>query len=246
MTFTSFEAGWLADRACLLARLGDPLGALDAIGEADGSLAGREGRLVEAMLAYTRGLLAWRRGDLAEAQRHTGEAVATWRDTGARLDAADALETLGSLACARARFAEGIPLIGAAAAAREAFGYRGAGPAACRQDAADAVGAAEEALGGEVVGQLLADGATMRLDEALDGARRSIGGRKRPGAGWASLTPTEEQVVRLVAEGLRNEAIAQRLYLAPGTVKNHLSHIFSKVGVASRAELAVEAVRRQA
>jgi DNA-binding CsgD family transcriptional regulator len=95
-----------------------------------------------------------------------------------------------------------------------------------------------------VVGQLLADGAAMPLDEALELARRSIGGRKRPGAGWTSLTPTEEQVVRLVAEGLRNEAIAQRLHLAPGTVKNHLSHVFSKVGVASRAELAVEALRR--
>ena len=69
---------------------------------------------------------------------------------------------------------------------------------------------------------------------------------KRPDAGWASLTPTELQVVGLVAEGLRNDTIATRLYLSTGTVKNHLSHIFTKLGVTNRAELAAEALRREA
>ena len=84
----------------------------------------------------------------------------------------------------------------------------------------------------------------MSLEDALAYAARGSGGRKRPGSGWASLTPTELQVVELVAEGLRNDTIAGRLYLSPGTVKNHLSHVFTKLGVTNRAELAAEAMRR--
>ena len=49
------------------------------------------------------------------------------------------------------------------------------------------------------------------------------------------------EVVRLVGEGLRNDAIARRLFIAPGTVKVHLSHIFAKLGIATRAELAAQA-----
>jgi DNA-binding CsgD family transcriptional regulator len=67
------------------------------------------------------------------------------------------------------------------------------------------------------------------------------GGRKRPPTGWASLTPAERGVVRFVGEGLRNDAIARRLFIAPGTVKVHLSHIFAKLGITSRAELAAQA-----
>jgi two-component system nitrate/nitrite response regulator NarL len=51
----------------------------------------------------------------------------------------------------------------------------------------------------------------------------------------------EREVVRLVGEGLRIDAIARRLFIAPGTVKVHLSHIFAKLGITTRAELAVQA-----
>lgn len=84
----------------------------------------------------------------------------------------------------------------------------------------------------------------MSLDEAVEYALRRGGGRKRPDAGWASLTPAERQVVQLVTEGLRNDAIARRMYVAPGTVKHHVSHIFAKLGIESRAELVAAARRR--
>ena len=57
----------------------------------------------------------------------------------------------------------------------------------------------------------------------------------------ASLTPTELQVARLVGQGLRNDAIARRLFIAPGTVKVHLTHIFAKLGITTRTELAAQA-----
>jgi predicted ATPase/DNA-binding CsgD family transcriptional regulator len=83
-------------------------------------------------------------------------------------------------------------------------------------------------------------GAAIRYS-LLDYAARKGGGRKRPATGWASLTPAELEVARLAAEGLRNDAIATRLFIAAGTVKVHLSHIFAKLGITTRAELAARA-----
>ena len=60
----------------------------------------------------------------------------------------------------------------------------------------------------------------------------------RPAVGWPSLTDAELPVVRLAAEGLANTEIATRLFLSRYTVETHLKHVFAKLGVESRAELA--------
>lgn len=52
----------------------------------------------------------------------------------------------------------------------------------------------------------------------------------------ASLTRRETEVLLLIAEGNRNQEIAQTLFLSPATVKTHVNHIFSKLGVANRVE----------
>lgn len=83
--------------------------------------------------------------------------------------------------------------------------------------------------------------AVMRAHGLRRGAR---GPRRRPSSGWDSLTPSEVDVVRLVVEGLSNPAIAQRLFVSRHTVETHLRHVFAKLGVASRTELAVEAAPR--
>ena len=54
-----------------------------------------------------------------------------------------------------------------------------------------------------------------------------------------SLTNRERDIVRVVLEGASNRVIADRLGLREQTVKNHLSSIFSKLGVSSRLELAL-------
>lgn len=48
------------------------------------------------------------------------------------------------------------------------------------------------------------------------------------------LTPREHEVVMLVAEGLTNAQIAERLWIAPGTVRRHLQNAFAKLGVHTR------------
>jgi DNA-binding NarL/FixJ family response regulator len=52
-----------------------------------------------------------------------------------------------------------------------------------------------------------------------------------------ALTPREIEIVRMVAEGLRNRAIATRLSISEGTVKVHLHNIYEKLGVDGRLEL---------
>ena len=100
---------------------------------------------------------------------------------------------------------------------------------------------ARHALGDDGFAQAWEQGQALALDDAVAFAARKGGGRKRPATGWASLTPAELEVIRLVGEGLRNDAIAQRLFIAPGTVKVHLTHIFTKLSITTRAELAVQA-----
>ena len=57
----------------------------------------------------------------------------------------------------------------------------------------------------------------------------------------SSLTERERQVIILIAEGLKNKQIAERLFISPTTVTHHLSSIYSKLGVTDRLELVVYA-----
>jgi DNA-binding CsgD family transcriptional regulator len=100
------------------------------------------------------------------------------------------------------------------------------------------------ALGRKALRELLAEGSRLSLRETIDYASRGKGARKRPQKGWESLTSTELAVVRLLTDGLTNSGIAEKMLIAPGTVKAHLSHIFTKTGVSRRAELAAMATRR--
>jgi DNA-binding NarL/FixJ family response regulator len=59
----------------------------------------------------------------------------------------------------------------------------------------------------------------------------------------STLTERERQVLVLVAEGLSNAEIGGRLYLGSGTVKDHVSAILAKLGVASRVQAALAAQR---
>jgi DNA-binding CsgD family transcriptional regulator len=107
----------------------------------------------------------------------------------------------------------------------------------------EATASAVDALLGHNAGQAVRDGEGLSLDDATAYARRARGERGRPAAGWGSLTPTEHQVVDLVVDGLNNPQIADRLLMSRGTVKAHLAHIYRKLAVANRAELAASAAR---
>lgn len=64
-----------------------------------------------------------------------------------------------------------------------------------------------------------------------------------PSDGLHLLTPRETEVLRLLAEGLSNRALAERLFVSEKTVKTHVSSILAKLGLADRTQAALYAVR---
>jgi len=92
------------------------------------------------------------------------------------------------------------------------------------------------------------------IDELLDGVRAVHRGMRHVGVHAArrladsvasgTLTCRETDVLRLVAEGIGNKAIARQLDIAVGTVKSHLKAIFEKLNAKSRTEVAAVAERR--
>ena len=85
----------------------------------------------------------------------------------------------------------------------------------------------------------------------VQAALRALGVRRirparRPTFGWGSLTPTEVRVADLVAEGLTNPEIAERLFVSRRTVATHMEHVLQKLGHANRVELAADVTRRAA
>jgi DNA-binding NarL/FixJ family response regulator len=89
-------------------------------------------------------------------------------------------------------------------------------------------------------GQLWAN--TEQLDYLIDLISEVPSLRVINSRGKSLLTPREEQVVALVAEGLGNRQIARELNLSEHTIKKYLFRIFEKLGVSSRVELVLYAV----
>ena len=83
--------------------------------------------------------------------------------------------------------------------------------------------------------------ASLRRLGVRQGAR---GRRRRAEKGWESLTASERSVSELVAQGLTNRQAARRLHISPHTVNTHLRHVFQKLSVTTRAELAAMIARR--
>jgi predicted ATPase/class 3 adenylate cyclase/DNA-binding NarL/FixJ family response regulator len=196
-----------------------------------------------AHAANLAGRLARTEGDPSAAEDAHHRALAICIDLGFDGVVAEALECLASLAGAGESWAEAARLHGAAGALRV---HAGVPPP--RLDAG-AVGAdlsrARAELGDEAYDAALAAGGALTLDEAVAYASRARSERRRPSRGWDSLTPMELQVVALAAEGLGNIEIGRRLFVRPGTVKVHLHHVFGKLGVTRRAELAARATERR-
>jgi HD-GYP domain-containing protein (c-di-GMP phosphodiesterase class II) len=89
----------------------------------------------------------------------------------------------------------------------------------------------------QAASELRAEVTAGQLDaDAVEAVLRAAGHRvQRRREGPAGLTTREVEVLRLAARGLPNKQIAERLTISPKTVGNHIEHIYTKIGVSSRA-----------
>lgn len=86
-------------------------------------------------------------------------------------------------------------------------------------------------------------GATMMARRAREELVVAGGRPRREAAlGPGALTPSERRVAHLVVRGLTNRQIAQDLFVSPRTISTHLTHVYQKLGVTTRAELATALV----
>jgi DNA-binding CsgD family transcriptional regulator len=189
-----------------------------------------------------RGRVAAGRRRWTEAERLHHEALAAILDGGYRLGLPGVLEALAEVAAGLESEQEAARILGAASRIRAELRVV---PWRHRRAELDAL--AEHlrgALGDEPFARLHGEGAARPVDESIAWLRRARGERKRPSAGWESLTPTELEVVRHAAAGLSNPEIGARMFISRSTVKVHLAHVYAKLGLRNRAELAREASRR--
>jgi predicted ATPase/DNA-binding CsgD family transcriptional regulator len=181
------------------------------------------------------------RGEADQAERDAYQALAIAAELGAFLGTADTLECLAALAHRGESHREAARLLGAAEAIRQRMGH--VRFKIYDTDYHELVADVRDMLGENDFGATWAEGAALSVEEAIAYAQRGRGERKRPSSGWASLTPTELDVARLVSEGLANKRIATQLFVSPRTVQTHLTHIYTKLGITSRVQLAREAAR---
>ncbi|HZG69256.1 MAG TPA: response regulator transcription factor, partial [Herpetosiphonaceae bacterium] len=87
---------------------------------------------------------------------------------------------------------------------------------------------------------IFSPGVARRVIDFFTGAGAAIE-RAVPTRAFPELTDREREVLNLIAQGLSNPELADRLSLSPKTVRNHISNIFAKLQVADRAQAIVRA-----
>ncbi len=219
-------------------------------GEPEGCLAAMSAGGAPEFANVEPGRRAWLYAILARAELELG-----------RRDAAVAWVERGE----RAAAGLGLPYAEAAVLCARALLDGDAAPALRAAELADSVGAVIQGararvlagrIGGDVTlleraeSELAACGAVRLRDEAARELRRlgrRAGARRRRapgGEGLAALSGREREIADLVAEGNTNREIAAHLFLSEKTVESHMTRLFAKLGVSSRAEVA-EAVGRE-
>ncbi len=171
---------------------------------------------------------------LDQAHREVAAGMLTWN-----------LRTLGYTAVALVdaeRPADAMTLLGACASQQERLETRHIGTWHAPLEAAEA--RARRQLDPTEADERHAAGAAMTIEEVLGWLRRGRGPRRRALAGWEAITDAEQAVIDKVVTGMSNAEVAAALFVTTNTVKSHLSSVYRKLDVHSRAALTAAALGR--
>jgi DNA-binding CsgD family transcriptional regulator len=184
------------------------------------------------------GTLARDQDDYARALALYREALDVGRGDPATREVIEIVEAVGIVAAAVGQAERAARLLSAAKAQRDRLGLR-YGVKADRVAVEQAVADARAALGEDALASAWAAGRILSpaqaVAEALDPLMLAAGIPR------GSLTPREEEILRLLAAGMTNPEIAATLFLSVRTVENHVAHILAKLGVRTRTAAATAA-----
>ncbi len=197
-----------------------------------------------ALSLYALAEVAAAGGDSARSQALYEQGVGVARESGDKRAIPSGLEGLAAAVAAQGNYIWAAHLWGAAEVLREAIGTPL--PPVERVPYHRAVAAARTQLGEQAFATAWAEGRTLSPEQALatpgqvalpaptQGERSSSPTTASPPPYPDGLTAREVEVLRVVAQGLTNEQVAERLVISSRTVDTHLTSIYGKIGVSSR------------
>jgi DNA-binding CsgD family transcriptional regulator/tetratricopeptide (TPR) repeat protein len=203
-----------------------------------------ERRSVALALAHL-GSIALARGDQRTSHDRLSQSMAIQQELGDMAGIAFVLERFSGLASAQGRYAAAVRLTATAETLREAAGspLSPSGQARVGQTLLPA----QQALGEAATADARRAGRALTLEEAIAealaapdaGPTDEHAGPGSEAAAASVLTPREREVAALIARGHTNRQIARDLVITEGTAASHVVHILNKLGVNSRAQVAV-------
>ncbi len=191
------------------------------------------------------GIVQWQRGELESAREHLQQAICSQREIGHRWGMAMSLEGLAYVSASAGQTEKAARLLGAVDTLWNRVGTKLHGFMKAHHDRCAA--AAGEVLGDARFRSNFQRGEKMALDEVLAYALGEAGtAQVHPAeSGRQRLSRREMDVARLITGGATNREIAATLCVAERTVKTHIEHILNKLGVGSRAQIAVWLTQNQ-
>ena len=188
-------------------------------------------------------------GRLDEAAALFREAIVLKRELGDRMGMAVALDSLGRAAVAEGRGERAALLLGAAEGIWDDVGMSETGnPFAFAPSRSDGLQQARRLLNKERFRELFRRGSQLGLDDMVDFALGADDAAVAPSAAPVEpspLTKRELEVSDLVADGLSNPEIAERLFISVRTAQGHVENILRKLGFTSRAKIAAWVTERR-
>jgi non-specific serine/threonine protein kinase len=196
-------------------------------------------RWCAALARWVEALVQWRLGRGARARTYARDVLRLKEPFGDRMGMAMSVEVVAWAESEAGRSVEAAQLLGAVRAALDSIGASLFGH--LHQDHDRCMARTRESLGESAFVKAFEEGTALRFDEAvaLAAGRRTplLGTANAPGDG-VRLTRRESEIAALVAEGLTNREIAERLVVAQRTAEGHVARILDKLDLTSREQVA--------